>query len=84
MRIKEHRLHVDSPDIDFSLLELKKNYQKVFKFTSKNLFEPSCIIIGKFSFLLHCQYWLKSFFKIKYFLGNQKEATKEEIKVLVT
>ena len=24
MSIKEHRLHVDSPDIDFSLVELKK------------------------------------------------------------
>ena len=32
MSIKEHRLHVDSPEVDFSL--------KVFKFKSKNLFEP--------------------------------------------
>ena len=40
MSIKEHRLHVDSPDIDFSLVELRKKEQKVFKFTSTNLFEP--------------------------------------------
>ena len=37
MSIKEHRFHVDSPDIDFSLVEKE---QKVFKFTSKNLLEP--------------------------------------------
>ena len=40
MSIKEHRFHVDSPDIDFSLVELRKKEQKVFKFTSKNLLEP--------------------------------------------
>ena len=40
MSIKEHRLHVDSSDIGFSLVELKKE-QKVFKSKSKNLFEPS-------------------------------------------
>ena len=45
MSIKEHRLHVDSSDIDFSLVELKKE-QKVFKSKSKNLFEPS-----------GCNYW---------------------------
>ena len=41
MSIKEHRFHVDSPDIDFSLVEKE---QKVFKFTSKNLLQP-------------CNYW---------------------------
>ena len=65
---------MDSPDIDFSLVELKKNPK-----TCSNL-----VIIDQFSFLLHCQYQFKSFFKIKYFLGNQIEATKEEIKVLVS
>ena len=57
----------------------------MFKSKSKNLFEPS-----------GCNYWPvlifitllvlieKFFFKIKYFLGNQIEATKEEIKVLVS
>ena len=34
MGIKEHRFHVDSPDIDFSLVELKKKWQKVFKFSA--------------------------------------------------
>ena len=55
----------------------------MFKFKPKNLFEP-------------CDYWPvlifitllvlieKFFLKIKYFLGNQIEATKEEIKVLVS
>ena len=44
MSIEEHQLHVDLPDIDFSLFELMEKQQKVFKFTSKNLFEP-------------CNYW---------------------------
>ena len=44
MSVEEHQLHVDLRDIDFSLFELMEKQQKVFKFTSKNLFEP-------------CNYW---------------------------
>ena len=40
MSVEEHQLHVDLPDIDFSLFELMEKQQKVFMFTSKNLFEP--------------------------------------------
>ena len=54
MSVEEHQLHVDLRDIDFSLFELMEKQQKVFKFTSKNLFEP--LIIEQFSFLLLFQY----------------------------
>ena len=57
MSIKEHRLHMDSPDIDFSLVELKKN--------PKTCSNP--VIINQFSFLLHCQYQFKSFLKLSTF-----------------
>ena len=40
MSVEEHQLLVDLPDIDFSLFELMEKQQKVFMFTSKNLFEP--------------------------------------------
>ena len=79
MSIKERRLHVDSPDV----AELKKKWEKVFKFKSKNLFEP-CNYWPVLTFITLSVLILKVFFKIKSFLGNQIEATKEEIKVLVS
>ena len=67
---------------DFSFVELKKKQQIVFKFKSKNLFEP-CDFWPDLIFITLSGLISKSFFKIKYFLGNQIEATKEEGKVLV-
>ena len=55
MSIKEHLLHLDSPDIDFSLkLNLRKNSKKCSSLNPKTCSNP--VIIDQFSFLLHCQY----------------------------
>ena len=54
MSIKEHLLHVDSPDIDFSLIEHKKNSKKFSSLNPKTCLNP--VIMDQFSFLLHCQY----------------------------
>ena len=54
MSIKEHRLHVDLHDIDFSLVELKKNSKKCSSLNPKTCSNP--VIIDQFSFFLHCQY----------------------------
>ena len=55
MSIKEHLLHVGSPDLDFSLkLNLRKNSKKCSSLNPKTCSNP--VIIDQFSFLLHCQY----------------------------
>ena len=48
MSIKEHRLHVDSSDIDFSLVE-RKNIKKCLILHPKTCSNP--VIIDQFSFL---------------------------------
>ena len=71
LSIKERRLLVDSPDIDFSLVELKNNSKKCSSLNPKTCSNP--VVLDQFSFLLHRHYYLifKSSFKINYFLGNQ-------------
>ena len=55
MSIKEHLVHVDSPDIDFSLVELKKkNSKKCSSLNPETCSNP--VILNQFSFLLHRHY----------------------------
>ena len=54
MSVEEHQLHVDLPDIDFSLFELMEKQQKCSSLHPKTCSNP--VIIEQFSFLLLCQY----------------------------
>ena len=72
------------PTLIFPLLNLRKNNKKCSSLNLKTCSNPQAVIIDQFSFYYIVSINWKVFFKIKYFLGNQIEATKEEIKVLVS
>ena len=65
---------MDSPDIDFSLAEWKQKTKSVQVYIQKPV--QTLQLLASYHFYYNVSINFKSVFKIKYFFGNQIEATK--------